>query len=319
LILIFAVIYCHRVKKMQINRLFQIIYTLLDKKNATAKELAEKFGVSVRTIYRDVETLSSVGIPIYTEQGKGGGISLLPDFVLNKSILSEWEQSEILSALQGLSTLKTAETDRVLQRLSTFFNKSVVNWIDVDFSHWGFIAKEYFNGFKTAIIGRRVAEFDYYAVYGEISPSFTRRRVEPIQLWFKGKSWYVKAFCLLRQDVRTFKLSRIDNLIITDEYFVERDLAVLPIKPSNPDWEKKDILLKFKIDPEMAHRVYDEFHESQTEKQPDGSFIVTTHWPEDDWVYGTILSYGEYIEVLEPAHVQTVIKAKAQKILKKYK
>ena len=303
---------------MQIDRLFQIIYTLLDKKSATAKELAAQHSVSVRTIYRDVETLSSVGIPVYTEQGKGGGISLLPNFVLNKSILNEWEQTEILSALQGLSSVKTIETDRVLQRLSTFFNKAVVNWIDVDFSHWGFIAGEFFNGFKTAIISRRVAEFDYYAVYGETAPSFIRRRIEPIQLWFKGKAWYVKGFCLLRQDIRTFKLSRMGNLIITDEYFAERDLTALPDTPSNPDWEKKNILLKFKIDQEMAHRVYDEFHESQAEKQPDGSFIVTTSWPEDDWVYGTILSYGEHIEVLEPPHVRTLIKEKAEKIVKKH-
>ena len=303
---------------MQINRLFQIIYTLLDKKSVTAKELAEQFGVSARTIYRDVETLSSVGIPIYTEQGKGGGISLLPDFVLNKSILNEWEQTEILSALQGLSSVKTIETDRVLQRLSTFFNKSVVNWIDVDFSHWGFIAGEFFNGFKKAIISRRVAEFDYYAVYGETAPSFTRRRIEPIQLWFKGKAWYVKGFCLLRQDVRTFKLSRIGNLVITDEYFAERDLTTLPPNPSNVSWEKKNILLKLKIDPEMAHRVYDEFHESMAEKQPDGGFIVSVKWPEDEWVYGTILSYGEYIEVLEPAHLREIVRAKAEKIAKKY-
>jgi len=305
-------------ENMQINRLFQIIYTLLDKKSATAKELAAQHSVSVRTIYRDVETLSSVGIPVYTEQGKGGGISLLPNFVLNKSILNEREQTEILSALQGLSSVKTIETDRVLQRLSTFFNKAVVNWIDVDFSHWGFIAGEFFNGFKTAIISRRVAEFDYYAVYGETAPSFTSRRIEPVQLWFKGKAWYVKGFCLLRQDIRTFKLSRMGNLIITDEYFAERDLTTLIQTPSNPDWEKKNIPLKFKIDQEMAHRVYDEFHESQAEKQPDGSFIVTTSWPEDDWVYGTILSYGEHIEVLEPPHVRALIKEKAEKIAKKH-
>ncbi|MGF0033483.1 helix-turn-helix transcriptional regulator [Bariatricus sp. SGI.154] len=62
---------------MQINRLFEIIYILLDKKMVTAKELADRFEVSVRTIYRDVETLSGAGIPIYMNRGKGGGITLL--------------------------------------------------------------------------------------------------------------------------------------------------------------------------------------------------------------------------------------------------
>lgn len=71
---------------MQINRLFEIVYILLDKKAVTSKELAERFEVSTRTIFRDIETLSSAGIPVYMSKGKGGGISLLPDFVLNKAV-----------------------------------------------------------------------------------------------------------------------------------------------------------------------------------------------------------------------------------------
>ena len=161
---------------MQTTRLFEIIYTLLNKQTTTAKELAEHFGVSQRTIYRDVDILSLAGIPIYTEKGKGGGIRLLPDYVLNKSLLSEKEQDEILSALQGLSSVKTAETDQVLKKLSTIFNKSTVRWLEVDFTDWGFHNSDAFYKFKTAILERRIAEFDYYSTFGEK----TLRRVEPI-------------------------------------------------------------------------------------------------------------------------------------------
>lgn len=77
---------------MQINRLFEIVYILLDKKTVTSKELAELFEVSSRTIYRDIETLSSAGIPIYMSKGKGGGISLLPGFVLNKAVITDEEK-----------------------------------------------------------------------------------------------------------------------------------------------------------------------------------------------------------------------------------
>ena len=79
---------------MQINRLFEIIYVLLDKETVTAKELAERFEVSARTVYRDVEILSAAGIPIYMSKGKGGGISLLPDFILNKTVLTEKEKED---------------------------------------------------------------------------------------------------------------------------------------------------------------------------------------------------------------------------------
>lgn len=299
---------------MQVNRLFEIIYILLNKKTTTAKELAERFSVSQRTIYRDVDTLSLAGIPIYTEKGKGGGISLLPDFVLNKSILSEQEQNEILSALQGLSSVKTAETDQVLKKLSTLFNKNTVHWMEVDFSDWSFSNGIVFHDFKTAILERRIAEFDYYSTYGEK----TRRHIEPIQLWFKSKSWYIKGFCVTRQDVRLFKLTRVKNLKLTEEYFEQRNLLASPLNPEPDEHRKQDIALKLRIEPEMAYRVYDEFDEDMAEKQADGSFIISVTWPEDEWVYGTILSYGEYIEVLEPEHIREIIKNKTLKTAKRY-
>ena len=303
---------------VQMNRLFEIIYLLLNKKSTTAKELADYFGVSQRTIYRDIDSLSLAGIPVYTEKGKGGGISLLPEFVLNKSILSEQEQNEILSALQGLSSVKAAETDQVLKKLSTIFNKNTVRWLEVDFSDWSFANGKVFYDFKTAILERRIAEFDYYSTYGEL----THRRIEPIQLWFKSKSWYIKGFCLTRQDIRLFKLSRVRNLAVTNEPFTERDLLAIGCAGSDASrvdpHQKQDVTLKLKIAPEMTYRVYDEFDEDSAEKQPDGSFIVTVTWPEDEWVYGTILSYGEYIEVLEPERIREIVKNKLLKSAKKY-
>ena len=299
---------------IQINRLFEIVYVLLAQKSVTAKELAERFEVSQRTIYRDVDTLSLAGIPVYTEKGKNGGISLLPEFVLSKSILSEQEQNEILSALHGLSNVKTSETNQVLKKLSTIFNKSAANWLEVDFSDWGYHNGGVFNDFKIAILERKVAEFDYYSTYGEK----THRCIEPIQLWFKSKSWYIKGFCLIRQDMRLFKLTRVKNLKLTDEHFAERDLLATPPVRTPSEYQKQDVRLKFRISPEMAYRVYDEYGEDIAEKQADGSFIVTVTWPEDEWVYGTILSYGEYIEVLEPEHIREIIKNKMLNGVKKY-
>jgi len=67
---------------MQIERLLEMVYILLEQKTITAKQLSKQFKVSQRTIYRDIDTLSLAGIPIYTEKGKGGGIALLPEFIL---------------------------------------------------------------------------------------------------------------------------------------------------------------------------------------------------------------------------------------------
>ncbi|MFR2518531.1 helix-turn-helix transcriptional regulator, partial [Peptostreptococcus stomatis] len=87
---------------MKNNRLFRILYYILEKEKVTANELADKFEVSVRTIYRDIDSISGAGIPIYATQGKGGGIEIAKDFVLSKSLLTEREKEQIMSALQGL-------------------------------------------------------------------------------------------------------------------------------------------------------------------------------------------------------------------------
>ncbi len=117
---------------MQINRLFGIIYLLMEGRNMTAKALAEHFEVSARTILRDVDVLSMAGIPIYTVQGKGGGIALLDQYVLNKAVLSEAEQNHILFALQGLAATRQLDAGDVLDRLEGLFAKSNANgskWI----------------------------------------------------------------------------------------------------------------------------------------------------------------------------------------------
>jgi len=302
------------VMKMQVERLFRIVYTLLHREKILAKDLAEELGVSRRTICRDINTLSLAGIPIYTERGKKGGIRLMPDFVLNKSILSEQEQNEILSALHGLSSIKTNDTGEVLTKLSSVFNRSAVNWLEVDFSGWAH-EFDFFNDFKTAILQRRIVKFDYYNGYGEK----THRRIEPMQLWFKSNAWYLKGFCLTKQDMRLYKLSRIKQLLVTDEHFSKRPFLTTSGNPADAyDKEEKKITLKLRIEAEMAYKVFDVFYESFVERQADGSFLVTVTWPENEWLYGFILSFGRYIEVLEPMHIRNIIEEEAKKISKKY-
>jgi len=298
---------------MQSNRLFETVYLLLDKQKITAKELAEHFGVSRQTIMRDINTLSVAGIPIYTERGKGGGIRLLPDFVLNKSILSKQEQNEILSALHGVSQLGLSGAENILQKLSTIFHTPMPNWLEIDFSDWS-RNENFFNGLKTAIINRKMVSFDYYNRYGE--KSF--RRVEPMQLCFKSKSWYLKGFCRKKQGIRLYKLLRIKNLVMTDEYFDARDFTEISDNPLDHWGKQPELALTLHIAPQMAYRVYDDFIENEVERQADGSFIVTASFSEDHWLYGFLLSYGKYVEVLAPEHMRNTMREKTQEMLEIY-
>lgn len=297
---------------IQISRLFSIVYYLLEKKGSTGKELANRFGVSVRKIYRDIDTLSSAGIPIYTNQGKGGGIVILDNFVLNKSVLSEKEQDEILLALQNLSAAQYPDIDFVLSRLSSLFKKSDVNWIEVDFSPWGSDErkKENFHMLKMSIIRKQIIMFEYFNTSGARSI----RRVEPIKLIFKDKAWYLKAYCYDKKAGRTFKISRMANIEITEDVFEQRTQDGYPAElEDNQLHEFIDIRLK--ISPAGAYRIYDDFSEKEIMKHEDGSFTVIATMPAGDWLSNYILSYGPVIEAIEPQSLRDAVIAKIEVIM----
>ena len=298
---------------MQVNnRLFEIVYILIQKKKVTAKELANRFEVSTRTIYRDIETLSRANIPIYAAKGKEGGIEILDEDVLNKMLLTEEEQNQILFALQGIKKVVGQDEKDILEKLSRLFNRKADDWIRIDFSNWGKDKEkeERFNKIKAAILNKNRIKFEYYNTNGEKS----KRAVKLLQIWGKDKSWYLIAFCKLKQDYRIFKIARIKEIEILEEHF-ERDLQQ---ESKKEKCKFKTITLKLEISKKMAYRVYDEFEDSEITKKDDGSFVINVEYPENEWVYGYILSFGEYLKVLSPERVKRTIKNKIEKILKNY-
>ena len=298
---------------MKGNRLFEIIYILLDKKNVTAKELAEHFEVSQRTIYRDIEDLSHAGVPIYMTKGKGGGISLLSDFILNKAILSQEEKKEILAAMQGLNAVNKSEFNGVLSKLSSFLGGDNESWIEVDFSNWdkNNTLGEKFTTIKNSIINKNLISFEYFNSNGKL----LERIVEPLKLVFKGQGWYLYAYCREREDNRFFKLTRMSNINIILENF-NRTVPNKIFSEEDTGYYNELIHLKLKIDKKLAFRIYDEFHNYSLDDN--GDFIVNLDFPSGDWLFGYLMSFGEYIEVLEPLNIRDEIKKKLMYALKKY-
>ncbi len=297
---------------MQVNnRLFEILYILLQKKKVTAKELADKFEVSTRTIYRDIDTLSRANIPIYSNKGKDGGIGILEDYIFNKSILTEEEQNQILFALQSLEKVSGQNEKDILEKMSTIFNKKIDEWIKIDFSNWGEnnFKENRFEIIKSAIIKKQLLEFTYYNSNGEKS----KRIVEPLQIWFKDKSWYLVSYCRTKQNYRIFKITRIKEVKLLEEHF-ERELP----KEKEKKYNFKSILLELEVKKEMAYRVYDEFETNEITKNEKDNFLIKVEYPENDWVYGYILSFGEFAKVLKPERAKKVIKEKLQKAIKYY-
>lgn len=296
---------------MQTHRLFEIIYLLLDRGQMTASQLADHFEVSVRTIYRDIDRLSLSGVPIYTNVGKNGGIALMDGYTLDKSILSDAEQNEILTALQSLKAVEYPDPDGVLARLGTFFKKNQQNWIEVDFTGWGgsIQDRERFDELKNAILTRRSIHFTYWGADGKKS----ERTADPIKLLFKGNSWYLQAYCHTRQDYRIFKLFRIQDLQVLEDRF--EPYAALPFTEQS---SMAMTPLHFTVLKNRAYRVYDEFFEDQITPLPGGSFDIHTCLPVDNWLVGYLLSFGGDLILHSPAGLRAALKDELEKALSHY-
>lgn len=282
--------------QMAKNRLFKILYLLLQNRRMTAQELADRFEVSVRTIYRDVDALSAAGIPVYTSPGRGGGVSLMDHFVLDRTALSEEEQRQLLTALQSLPGSVRQDAGQVLSKLSGLFQRQEPDWIQVELSRWGSgeAGREKFDLLKGAIHSHSQIAFTYVSSYGRT----TDRRVLPARLVFKGQAWYLQGYCLEKDDYRTFKITRMLDLQVLETPF-DRLLYPPPIEGdgSAPPF---CIFVRLRFSPCMAYRVYDEFDESCVTREKNGALVVEVTFLEDEWLYGYLLSFGASVEVLSP-------------------
>lgn len=290
--------------------MFKIVYYLLEKRHATAAELARKFEVSVRTIYRDIDALSGAGIPVYAETGRNGGIYLMDKFVLDKAVLSETEQQEILTALQSLNVTNSINNSATLGKLSALFNVGSQDWIEVDFSRWGNKNNdnEKFELFKLAVINHKCIKITYAGSSGIVG----ERIIEPLKLMYKSRSWYLKAFCTKRQEHRLFKLTRILDFEVLDENFIPHSFP----ESEHTAIQLQNEMITLRFPKELTYRVYDEFDRDEVEIRENGDLIVKTDMPQDSWLIGYIFSFGAQVEIMEPANLRKVVAQKAKEIYK---
>lgn len=299
---------------MKIDRLFAITNLLLDKRNITGERLAEMFGVSVRTIYRDIDILSSNGVPVYTVQGKGGGVFLMEGYSIDRAMLSSEEQGQILEALGSMRAVQGGTSDAAITKLRGLFQRRETDWIEIDFAGWeqADAEKERFDLIKGCILRRKTVEFYYYNSKGEE----TVRIVEPLKLVFKGLSWYLYGFCRLRGDYRFFKILRMGEIKIAQDGF-DRMAPEIVKKDYKKKKAEKVVHLQLSVDKSMAFRVFDEFRGGKIET--DKEFLLAeVDLPDNEWLINYLLGFGESLEVLGPPEVRELVKSRLHKIYKKY-
>ncbi|MEK4518646.1 YafY family protein [Paenibacillus sp. FSL H8-0122] len=295
---------------MKIDRLLSIVILLLNRPLIQAKELADMFEVSVRTIYRDIDSINSAGIPVVTYQGAGGGIGLMQGYRLDRNVLSQRELADIFSALQSASSIGGEGHQLLMEKISSVVPPSQISafrskttQMIVDFSPWELTAplEERLDLLKEALEEEVMVTFEYITAEGRVS----RRTVEPYTLVLKGQFWYLYGFCQDRQDFRLFKLLRMKALVKKNRHYIRQDIPLTEL-PWSSSWKEPQNLtpVTLRFAPEGKYLAEEYFDCETLQRDDTGGYTLTLQYPENDWLYGFLLSFGTVLEVLGPEHVR---------------
>ncbi|SFF41739.1 Predicted DNA-binding transcriptional regulator YafY, contains an HTH and WYL domains [Paenibacillus algorifonticola] len=310
---------------MKIDRLLGIVVLLLGRKRWNATELAERFEVSIKTIYRDMETLGLAGIPVASHHGAAGGYEIMEQYTLNRQLASAKEWKALLAAVKGIAS---ALNDQAYHELLTKVNALLPQAaheehgrqgeeLVLDLQSWGsgLDLKPKLALLQQAITESRVIHLRYASSAGNES----ERAVEPAALIMKGSVWYVQAYCRGKQGFRMFRLTRILGLSLMLERFEPRQSPQLEGLIWRSDWavdQETPMLLLFQ--PQVKHRVYDAFPSVFITELADGSLQVAGSFSLDEWFYGLLLSFCQHVRVLAPAYAAEEVKRRAQLIFEIY-
>lgn len=312
---------------MKIDRLLAITVLLLNRGRVSAKELSERFEVSSKTIYRDMDTLNQAGIPIVAHQGISGGFEIMEQFMIDRYWLSIEEMESLVTAVKGINlALEDQETDALLQKVTSLLQKAQRGYIFqgkrddrlvMDLNPWGQRGgiKETMKLLRLAINERRRTAIEYISSNG----TSQRRIIEPASLILKGSIWYVQAYCTMRKDFRVFRLSRIQDAEMVEGTFEPQEIPKVEHFRWDESWSDtstESLVLKF--DPTARQRIADVFHPDEVTMLPDGSMQVEVVMKPDDWFYGMILSFGGQVKVESPGFVAQEVVRRAQQIMERY-
>ena len=299
--------------RLKIDRLVSIILLLLEKERIGAQELAEKFEVSPRTIYRDIDAINMAGIPVRATSGVGGGFEIMEQYKIDKKVFSTADLSVILMGLSSLSNMMRGdELVSALAKVKSFIPadraKDIelkANQVHIDPTPWTGSkgVQLYLEVIHMALEESRLLSFAYIDRYGNL----TERIAEPYQLVLKGDDWYVQAYCYIRDNYRIFKISRMSRLLMLDETFSPREYQA-------PQLDFADTLatmqteIKLRIHKSILERVLDYCNDEDISPGGEEHYIVRYPLIENDYYYGILLSFGDKCECLEPERVREEMK-----------
>lgn len=311
----------------RIDRLVALIILLQSKKLIRGKDIAENFNVSLRTVYRDINSICEAGVPVAAEAGEGYSImegyhlppimfttdeaaALFTGAKFSEYFTDESIKKHGLSAITKIKSVLPNSTKTYLEKLQ----ESIIMFSRPT-KQDGF-KDDVLSTIQEAIVNNLVLKIEYYAVW---SDSWSERKIEPLGIAYYYNSWHIIAWCRLRNDVRDFRADRLKKISKTDEKFAARDSSFL--KEYGNNYKKMETLQKVSIKATrpIAYSIKEKLFPGFEEKEDNDGKTILTFWsPGFNWLIPLLLSYTTTIEIISPKKLKDLLAEQGKKISEYY-
>ncbi|MHC1723864.1 MAG: helix-turn-helix transcriptional regulator [Aminipila sp.] len=301
----------------RIDRVSAILIQLQSKRIVSAKEIAERFNISTRTVYRDIRTLEEAGIPIGNELGKGyflvEGFHLPPVMFTINEVGALITAGKVLSGFGDSSFLKNF--DSAMDKIKSILkqgDKQYAEEIDkrtmevTHSRHNSFLLDNVIGTIQNAICTKKAISIQYHA-YGRQKPDY--RIVEPITLGFYEYNWYLIAYCHLREEYRNFRLDRIKDIQIEENYICKENDSTLEKILKEMFSYKKMQRVVLRVDKGDIHNaIKSRYYLGVLEEKDVGSKVDIVLQTDSLEVLGKqLLDFNSEIEIVEPVELKGII------------
>ena len=308
---------------MKFSILIAMLFDLLAKRKVTAVYLAEKYQLSVRTVYRYIDHMS-LKIPVYIRRGRNGGICIPDNFKLPVGFMTKEEYESAISALETMyAQLPEQRFLDAKEKLSAQWKtenrelalSGTLGTILIDSGTWGDTKKfsEKLRLMEECIQERTLVE----VIYQDRNGARTERVIEPHMLVFKQGVWYVYAYCRVKKEFRLFRLGRMISTFVLNTQFLRREFKKedIPLNFWTDESACVDAVLEISAD---AFADAQDWLGGENLTQKDGVWIAEVTLPDDESLPKKIVGLGAGVKVLSPTALQEKVKAYLSAVQKRY-
>nr|WP_154892747.1 YafY family protein [Paenibacillus xylanexedens] len=302
----------------KIDNMLAILWMLRSGEKMTAKQISEKLEMNIRTVYRYIDTISTSGVPIISEPGHNGGYTLMNNFIEAPLFFDFEEQTSLLHAAvfaEEAGYYGGEALNRAISKLSKYSNQEQETKINQHLTSLEVISRLSSLSMQPFLKELEQAVADGYAVkilhYKSGGKQIKDRLVDPYRLIYWNNKWYVIGFCHLRSDIRSFRVDRIEDLMLTENKFHRPEhfsAHAFFMKNLLPTIEDKEEIISLVIHGDKSvladicqHWFLGHYLQERTSNQAVFHFekeLIHTHVPY------FLLSYGKSIRIVEPVSLK---------------